>query len=290
MGKRSEQKLIFLSGLPASGKSTWSMEYMKDHPNTKRINKDSLRFMLDYGAWSGKNEGYVMHVRDILIVDALDNDYDVIVDDTNLNPSHLVGMKTLTGMKNVKLETKFFDVPLDECIKNDLKRHRSVGEAVIRQMYNKYLRQGNKPFVNGYQDSTKAHAIICDLDGTLALHNGRNPYDASTCEQDLINEPVKNILMDYKGGIVLFVSGRDSKYVEQTLRFLEKSGFPGYRNNLYMRTTGDTRKDVVIKKELYEIYIAKEYYIDFVLDDRNQTVNGWRKLGLTCLQVADGDF
>jgi hypothetical protein len=27
-----------------------------------------------------------------------------------------------------------------------------------------------------------------------------------------------------------------------------------------------------------------------VLDDRDQVVNAWRALGLTVLQVADGDF
>ena len=28
----------------------------------------------------------------------------------------------------------------------------------------------------------------------------------------------------------------------------------------------------------------------FVLDDRSQVVKMWRELGLTCLQVADGNF
>ena len=32
------------------------------------------------------------------------------------------------------------------------------------------------------------------------------------------------------------------------------------------------------------------YNVKFVLDDRNRVVEMWRSLGLTCLQVADGDF
>ncbi len=32
------------------------------------------------------------------------------------------------------------------------------------------------------------------------------------------------------------------------------------------------------------------YTIKFVLDDRNQVVEFWRSLGLTVLQVAEGDF
>ena len=30
--------------------------------------------------------------------------------------------------------------------------------------------------------------------------------------------------------------------------------------------------------------------VDMVFDDRNQVVDMWRKNGLTCFQVADGDF
>ena len=33
-----------------------------------------------------------------------------------------------------------------------------------------------------------------------------------------------------------------------------------------------------------------KYSASIVLDDRKQVVDMWRSLGLTCLQVADGDF
>ena len=41
---------------------------------------------------------------------------------------------------------------------------------------------------------------------------------------------------------------------------------------------------------LTHILIKDKYQVDYVLDDRNQVVEMWRSLGLTCLQVADGDF
>ena len=40
------------------------------------------------------------------------------------------------------------------------------------------------------QNEALPKAIICDLDGTLALMNGRNPFDASKCDEDLLNVPV----------------------------------------------------------------------------------------------------
>src|SRR5512135_3110256 len=40
-------------------------------------------------------------------------------------------------------------------------------------------------------------AIICDLDGTLALLNGRSPYDASMCLDDGLNVPIAHIVRTY---------------------------------------------------------------------------------------------
>jgi hypothetical protein len=58
-----------------------------------------------------------------------------------------------------------------------------------------------------------------------------------------------------------------------------------------MRAENDGRKDSIVKKELFEQHIVGKYYIDLVIDDRNQVVEMWRKdLGLTCLQVDYGDF
>jgi hypothetical protein len=57
-----------------------------------------------------------------------------------------------------------------------------------------------------------------------------------------------------------------------------------------MRKRGDKRKDVIVKKEIYEKFIKDNYEVFFVLDDRDQTVKGWRDLGLKCFQVAEGNF
>ncbi len=52
-----------------------------------------------------------------------------------------------------------------------------------------------------------------------------------------------------------------------------------------------SRKNAIIKKELFEQQIAEKYFIELVLDDRDQVVDMWRlELGLPCLQVNYGDF
>jgi hypothetical protein len=57
-----------------------------------------------------------------------------------------------------------------------------------------------------------------------------------------------------------------------------------------MREEGNNEKDSIVKRRLFEDNIRGKYYIEYVLDDRNQVVDMWRNMGLTCLQVAEGDF
>ena len=160
-----------------------------------------------------------------------------------------------------------------------------MGEQVIRKMYNQYIRTHEEHKYN----PELPNCIICDLDGTLAILNGRSPYDASTCDQDLINQPVLDVINRFKSTHkIFFFSGREDKYKDQTIKFLEKCGIEEYV--LEMRKTGDFRKDNIVKKEMYEEHIRDLFNVLFVLDDRNQVVELWRDLGLTCFQVAEGNF
>ena len=60
---------------------------------------------------------------------------------------------------------------------------------------------------------------------------------------------------------------------------------------LSMRDAGDYRKDDEVKYDMYKTYIEDEYFIHYVLDDRQQVVDMWRdKCNLTCFQVAPGNF
>lgn len=138
-------------------------------------------------------------------------------------------------------------------------------------------------------------AIICDLDGTLALYGDRNPYDRDFTKDD-INVPVGRLVLKYIGGStqVIFVSGRKDIYRDQTEQWLKDNGFLYYGELLFMRKTQpkgkQEPKDVLVKQEIYENEIKNKYNVLFVLDDRNQVVDFWRSQGLTCFQVAEGNF
>jgi len=277
-------KVILTKGLPASGKSTWAKEMIANNHNAyKRISKDDLRAMLDNGHWSGASEKLILKIRDSLILSCIENGKHVIIDDTNLDPKHEIRITELVkGIAEVEIKD-FTGVLLDDCIERDLKRSNPVGEKVIRRMYNQFLRQ-----TLVYDESNLLpRAIIVDIDGTLAKMNGRSPFEWSKVKEDVCNETIKSIVNSYPSEVIIF-SGRDGICYDDTKQWLIDNGIKF--NALHMRMQGNNEKDSVIKRRMFDNHVRGKYFVEYVLDDRNQVVEMWRSIGLICLQVADGDF
>lgn len=143
----------------------------------------------------------------------------------------------------------------------------------------------------------KNPAIIVDVDGTVAdMGKGqpgrRGPFDWDRVGEDQPIWPVISLvrILRRAGLVVLFVSGRSDVCFIPTLGWLSRHG-AGYADDLFfMRKDGDFRPDEIVKEEIYRERIEPHWDVRFVLDDRNKVVRMWRSLGLTCLQVADGDF
>lgn len=135
-------------------------------------------------------------------------------------------------------------------------------------------------------------AILCDIDGTLSLRGDRGPYDWLKVGDDSMNEPIVKILdlfrCPYSIYETILISGRDEICRKQTEYWLLLNGI--HYKDLLMRSENDNRKDSIVKKELYEKHIKDKYEVLCVFDDRQQVVDMWRSLGLTCLQVAEGNF
>ncbi len=133
-------------------------------------------------------------------------------------------------------------------------------------------------------------AIICDIDGTLADMGKRKPYDFDKVDQDQVKHATAEAVRVFHNAgyrIILF-SGREDASKIKTISWLKQNDIPF--DELHMRKSRDTRKDAIIKKELYETHVLNKYEVLLVLDDRDQVVKMWRELGLTCFQVAYGDF
>lgn len=328
-----------MKGLPGCGKSTFAAELIKREPGRWiRINRDDLRGMAvgpgnnPHDRQYGKDrEDLIRTFKEDATRQAIRAGYDVILDDTHLVPQTVKKIHTLAmSIGDVNVLEKAFNVSVADCVARDEKRtgFARVGEKVIKDMARGAgLDKGRKlqdketyyePRANSFQavvqDSNLPKAIMCDLDGTLAIIGNRTPYDATNCDEiDLPNLPViaAVMAMHAQGVKVIFMSGRDVKYRPETERFIERYcrvSNPNFTKDvmettetksipyeLHMRgeldlTVTDQRKDAIIKSELFNAHVAGKYNVLFVLDDRNQVVDFWREIGLTCFQVNPGAF
>lgn len=133
-------KLIITRGLPASGKSTWAKQWVLEDPEHRvRINQDDIRLMLGK-YWVPSREKLVQEIQFDAVVEALSKEFDVVIDNTNLNNKVLDQFNRLIKtFEDYEIEYKdFFDTPLSVCIERDKNRDLQVTEKVIRSFYNNY--------------------------------------------------------------------------------------------------------------------------------------------------------
>ena len=301
-------KLLILVGAPGSGKSTFARYFLRTEDNWIRVNRDDFRLM-QFGdsLMIPFYEERISKMVEASVLTLLKSDTNVIIDATNTSLRTIQDMiHTYTEYADISF--KVFDLPVDELVKRCDKRYEETGKFISKSVVERNvanLKHTLEKFdfapiprkvqvaTTSYatQDKNLPKAVIFDLDGTLSLLNGRDPYNEATCDNDLLNEPVAAALKMAKqqGYQVILLSGREDKFREPTVRFLDKHQI-GY-DLLLMRTSNDFRKDNIIKRELFEGEIQGKYFVEFLLDDRNQVVDMWRKdLHLPCFQVNYGDF
>lgn len=315
-------KLIITRGPSGSGKTTWAKDFCAgDIANRHRVNRDDLRAMLFGGYQHGHEfEVTVTKIQQDTIRTLLRRGHTVVVDDTNLALKHARQFSKIAFEEGVEFDVvdHFLYVPLEECIARDAARgEKRVGGKVIRNQFERFNIKGGLPPVPPYEPLVARpgelyvpvpgaqKAIICDIDGTLALMGDRDPFDWPRVGEDAVNTPVAGLLELIESfeslcldravsrvnePQVIFLSARDEVCRPETEAWLSAAGFSTAWRKLYMRPEGDNRRDSIVKLELFDRYIRPNYDVQFVLDDRDQVVEMWRGLGLACFQVAPGAF
>ena len=149
--------------------------------------------------------------------------------------------------------------------------------------------------------------VIFDLDGTLALIDDRRKistkdngkidwdifFDPKNIDLDKPNLPVIKLaqMFSNNGFRIVILSGRSKDTKDATKDWLNKFDVPF--DVLKMRPTSNEFKfmpDDKLKQMWLDSLFPNKDDIFAVVDDRQKVVDMWRNNGLTCFQVADGNF
>ena len=151
--------------------------------------------------------------------------------------------------------------------------------------------------------------MIFDLDGTLALIDERREratrengkmnwdvfFDPELIKTDKPNTPIIELakVFDEAGVDVIIFSGRSESTKNETIKWLRDHLVPF--TFIRMRPTTQeerfTPDDKLKENWLNELFPGEsKSRIHCVVDDRDKVVEMWRRNGLTCLQVAPGNF
>ena len=140
-------KIILCRGIQGSGKTTWAKQWVLEDPEHRvRFNNDDIRNMLGK-YWVTSREVLVRALRDTCVHRAMDESYDIVIDNMNLSNHEYVTYRDMVAFhnkyeedscKHYTIEYKDFFIPLEVCIERDSKRENPIGEEVIRKTYERY--------------------------------------------------------------------------------------------------------------------------------------------------------
>jgi predicted kinase len=299
------QHMMVLRGIPGSGKSTFAENWVKQNPLERaRVNRDDIR-KGNFTSYTlpPELEGVVTRMELSNIDILLASGKSVCVDNMNLRPKYIKEYLKLAAKYNVPVLHQDFPVELKVALQRNAARERKVPENEIERIYKTFIRKGAfLPFptleVNDSEDElyvpdeSKPKAILLDVDGTaMHISPDRGPFDWDKVLLDSPNIPVIETVkaMKAQGYLIIVMSGREDTSKEDTILSLEDAGVEF--EAIHMRKAGDSRKDSIVKGELFNEHIRHNYNIVYALDDRNSVVDFYRKtLGLPVFQVNYGDF
>ena len=315
--------VYILVGISASGKTTWTNNFLKDNPNSIIISRDILR------------EKYYPNnkIKRILpfqeeekitsyeVKSVLKNFFlgkDIIIDDTNLRIKYLKEWIGILNCIKAKWEIKIFDIDLNIAIERDKNREFPIKEEVIKKQYlifksnkkeiellaskttndSKYtldkdlLPKIDFPVFNVlpyFKNEKLPLAVIVDVDGTIALTGDRSIFDYSKVDIDIPRIDVIRIIKSLKEQnikIIIF-SGRKLEAKEKTIQWLKNNLIPF--DEIYLRNEEESNNncsDTVAKYRMFN-QIRDKYNFIGTFDDRPKVTRLYQELGLTTFFVGE---
>jgi predicted kinase len=295
-------KILILQGPPCSGKSTWAKDFIINNPDYGYANRDTIRYRLGNSKYTLKKEKEVTDIETAEILKYIQEGKNVIIDDTNLNPATINKWKFLAASCNADIEYKRFYVPYKTALERAKKRKAEGGlyisKNTILDFYKHYFKKEledemtDKRVIRMPQKELPK-AVICDLDATLALHQGRTPFDWSRILEDKPEPRLKQLLdLFVKNDIkILFLTGRTEDALDNTVQWIyENIHLTENQYELFLRDNKDFSHGDDYKRKVYNDFIKDKFNILCVFEDSNKCVKMFREEGLLTCQVENSDF
>lgn len=309
------KQLVMLVGPPGSGKSTLAKKY--EDQGLVRISQD------DQGK-SGHLDLFLQSLNDghSIVVDRMNFN-------VQQRSNYILMAKKAGYTTTIVVIHESYATCLERALKRaENEGHPTIKDeknarSALQVFFTKYERPKNEEadlvtFI--YPEGPKPKVIVCDLDGTLCDVEHRRHHVRGTDEKsstinpdgsisitvkpfkkdwaaffrDIPKDPANQWCLDIlakfnaSGTRIVFCSGRDDNQRKMTVEWLDKHC--GFMYTLYMRNRQDSRQDSIVKEIILDFELLTRYTPYFMIDDRDQVVEMWRKRGFTCLQCADGDF
>ena len=305
-----KKKLILTRGIQGSGKSTWARKWVEEDPEHRiRINNDDIRNMLGV-YWVTSREGLVSDIKKRTAQYAMYRNYDIVVDNMNLNPKEIKFWEDLVWAHNetvgnnselkdkydsYEIEFKDFFIPLEECIRRDAMRPNPIGEKTIRDTWRRYKHFIQTSEVERYVNNLKRYegkpkCIVIDMDSTVCFNMSKRPWFGEGAAEGMIDDVPNTGVCDIirqlqEQYLIVVATGRDTSQEEVTKQWLARQGINV--DEYFFRTNGDYRKGVEVKKEEITAILEK-YDIVAIFEDCEPIVQMYRDMGLTVLQPNKG--
>ena len=296
-------KLVLTRGYPASGKTTYAKRLVTQEGYI-RVSRDDIRRSL-FGAQyktvlPRELEAQVTQLQTEVVVSALRAGLNVVIDDTNLRRKYAVRWVNIAQREGAEWHVADFPVDVEVCLERNRLRppEEQVGDDVICILAKKFPIQNwpfiepsgpvqDDPAITPYTPDPKLPpAYIFDMDGTLSGMGDRDPYDGSRAIEDPPHKAVVDLARTLvRSNNIIILTGRKARHKDVTQQWLQKHHVK--YDLLLTRADDDGREDWIVKQELFDRYIAPQFYVKGVFDDRLQVVRMWHQKGLPVFRVGD---
>ena len=171
-------------GMPASGKTTWAKNWVKNHPETILVDSDAIRAELYGDEECQDNPAKVFRLMEKRAIEALLAGKDVVYCATNISYKNRKNILARVRAKGFETRAVVFATPIKECKRRNQARARVVPEFVFDRMQRQFMMPTHWEgfdfidiiYTEGKEDGVYYLTLMVDF-------NQKNPHHSLTLDR-----------------------------------------------------------------------------------------------------------